>query len=143
MLIYPNILHNILKGLGAPITVYIDTKHCELEQCNGSLALDTKSCKDNGHLALALPIQGKLVLRLPRHCAGQTRASPGAWGSLSATWAKGNTNARFSLLIVIIILLLIIKILIFIPQMIIFLVFILLIINKIIIFITQIILFFI
>jgi len=142
MLIYPNILHNILKGFGAPITVYINTKHCELEQCNGSLALDTKSCKDNGHLALALPIQGKLALGLPGHCAGQTRASPGAWGSPSATWPKGNTNARFSLLIVIIILLLIIKILIFILQLIIFLVFILLII-KIIIFITQIILFFI
>jgi hypothetical protein len=67
------------------------------------------------------------------------------WRSVSpnATWRKSNPNARFSLLIVIIILLLLIKILIFIPQLIIFLIFLLLIINKIIIFIVQIILFFI
>jgi hypothetical protein len=40
-----SILQNILKGLSAPVTVYIDTKHCGLEQCNGSPALDIKSCK--------------------------------------------------------------------------------------------------
>jgi hypothetical protein len=31
----------------ALVSVYIDTKHCGLEQCNSSLALDTKSCKDS------------------------------------------------------------------------------------------------
>lgn len=32
----------------APISVYIDSKHCELEQCNDSPTFTTKSCKDNG-----------------------------------------------------------------------------------------------
>jgi len=40
-------LRNIIKGFSASITVYIDTKHCELKQCNGSPTLDTKSCKGN------------------------------------------------------------------------------------------------
>jgi hypothetical protein len=96
MLIYPNILHNILKGLSVPITVYIDTKHYELEQCNDSLTLDIKSCNGSGHLALALPIQGKPALGLPGYCAGQARAPPGAWvalplrkANLSTTWHLG------------------------------------------------------
>ena len=76
-------------------------------------------------------------------------ADPSAWvlskGSISyggptATWLKGRPSAMCALSIVIIILLLIIKIVLFIPQLIIFLVFILLIINKIILFIAQIIL---
>jgi len=33
------------KGLNALFTVYLDLKHCGLEQCNGSLTLTTKSCK--------------------------------------------------------------------------------------------------
>ena len=33
----------------------------------------------NGHMALALPIQGQLALQLPDPCAGQTLAPPGAW----------------------------------------------------------------
>jgi hypothetical protein len=40
-----SILQNILKELSAPVTIYIDTKHCGLEQYNGSLAFDIKSCK--------------------------------------------------------------------------------------------------
>jgi len=30
------------------ITVYIDTKHYELKQCNDNSTLDTKSCKGGG-----------------------------------------------------------------------------------------------
>jgi hypothetical protein len=40
-------LYNILKGLSALLTVYLDTKYCRLEQCNGP-TLATKSCKGNG-----------------------------------------------------------------------------------------------
>ena len=43
-----SLLRNILKGLSASVTVYIDTKHCGLKQCNGSPALDTKSCNGSG-----------------------------------------------------------------------------------------------
>jgi len=101
------------------------------------------------------------------HYARQTPASPGARAAPirgadpSAMWrlglgkrldwlwwpnchvAQGQPKRHMVLPIVIIILLLIIKIVLFIPQLIISLVFILLIINKIIIFIAQIILFFI
>ena len=28
-----------------PLTIYLDLKHCGLEQCNGSSALAIKSCK--------------------------------------------------------------------------------------------------
>jgi hypothetical protein len=42
------ILHNILKWLSISITVYIDTKHYELKQCNDNSTLDTKSCKGGG-----------------------------------------------------------------------------------------------
>jgi hypothetical protein len=38
-------LYNILKGISISIIVYLDLKHYELEQCNGSSALTTKSCK--------------------------------------------------------------------------------------------------
>jgi hypothetical protein len=38
-------LHNILKGLSAPLTIYLDSEHCGLEYFNGSLALAIKSCK--------------------------------------------------------------------------------------------------
>ncbi|KAJ6987670.1 hypothetical protein NC653_020808 [Populus alba x Populus x berolinensis] len=31
---------------GAPITIYLDTKYCRLEQCNGKAALATKSFKE-------------------------------------------------------------------------------------------------
>jgi hypothetical protein len=40
--------HNILKGLSAPVTVYLDTKHCGLKQCNSRPALATQSCKGSG-----------------------------------------------------------------------------------------------
>jgi hypothetical protein len=43
-----NPMYNILKRLSASLTIYLDLKHCELEQCNGSLALAIKSCKGSG-----------------------------------------------------------------------------------------------
>jgi hypothetical protein len=43
-----NPMYNILKRLSASLTIYLDLKHCELEQCNGSPALATKSYKGNG-----------------------------------------------------------------------------------------------
>jgi len=49
-----NKLYNILKGINAPITVYIDTKHYGLEQCNGRAALATESWKDcSGRVGLS------------------------------------------------------------------------------------------
>ena len=42
-----HVTSNILKGLSALLTVYLDTKHCRLEQCNGP-TLAIKSCKGNG-----------------------------------------------------------------------------------------------
>jgi hypothetical protein len=42
------VLRNILKEFSAPVTVYLNSEHCELEQCNGKPALDTKSCNDSG-----------------------------------------------------------------------------------------------
>jgi hypothetical protein len=41
------ILYNILKEISASITVYLDTKHCRLEQCNGKPALAIESFKDS------------------------------------------------------------------------------------------------
>jgi hypothetical protein len=43
-----NPMYNILKRLSASLTIYLDLKHCELEQCNGSPALAIKSCKGSG-----------------------------------------------------------------------------------------------
>ena len=34
--------------LSAPLTVYLNSKHCGLEQCNDNSVLATKSCKDSG-----------------------------------------------------------------------------------------------
>ena len=104
------LINNIVKGYSAPIIVYLDLKHCELEQCNGSTTFITKSCKGNkggmglsfhesafdiekmstqvlvglqaiGSRHLALPKQGQLGLRLSGPCAGQTREPPGAWAA--------------------------------------------------------------
>jgi hypothetical protein len=41
------LINNIVKGYSAPITIYLGSKHCELEQCNGSSAFATNSCKGN------------------------------------------------------------------------------------------------
>ena len=47
--LYTELLYNILKGISASITIYINTKHYGLEQCNDrvAVAIATKSCKDN------------------------------------------------------------------------------------------------
>jgi hypothetical protein len=37
----------ILKGLDTPLTVYLDSKHCGLKQCNDNPTLAIKSCKGN------------------------------------------------------------------------------------------------
>jgi hypothetical protein len=36
-----------IKRARCPSYYYLDLKHCELEQCNGSSALARKSCKSN------------------------------------------------------------------------------------------------
>jgi len=43
-----NSMYNILKGLSAPLIVYLDLKYRGLEQCNGSPTLAIKSCKGSG-----------------------------------------------------------------------------------------------
>jgi hypothetical protein len=104
------LINNTVKGCNAPITVYLDLKHYELEQCNDNTTFITKSCKDNregvglsfhgsafdiekisiqilvglqaiGSRHLALPKQGQLALRLSGLCAGQTREPPGTWAA--------------------------------------------------------------
>jgi len=42
------ILCNILKNFNAPVTIYLDSEHRELKQCNDRPTLDTKSCNDSG-----------------------------------------------------------------------------------------------
>ena len=91
------------------------------------------------HVALGYA-RGRSLLGSPQAPLSATRHSG---LRVRVALEQGHLSVRCLLAVVIIIWLVIIKILIFIPQMIIFLVFILLIINKIIIFITQIILFFI
>ena len=38
-------LHNILNELSAALTVWLDSEHCGLKYCDGSLALAIKNCK--------------------------------------------------------------------------------------------------
>ena len=45
---YINILYNILKGIIALVTVYLDTKHCGLQQYNGRVALPQRVGKTVG-----------------------------------------------------------------------------------------------
>jgi len=33
------LLYNLLKGIDVSVTVYLDTKHCEFEQCNDRTTL--------------------------------------------------------------------------------------------------------
>ena len=39
-------VYNILKGISTSVTIYIDTKHCGLEKCNGRATLTIESWKD-------------------------------------------------------------------------------------------------
>ena len=39
-------LYNILKELSVLVTVYLDTKHCELKQCNDKAVLASENCKN-------------------------------------------------------------------------------------------------
>jgi hypothetical protein len=56
-------LYNILKELSVLVTVYLDTKHYELKQCNNKGVLATENCKNYRRRVGCLYIRMHLALK--------------------------------------------------------------------------------